>query len=84
MEIKHRKEENRFYTEVEGFTGYVEYRIHDGGLDIVHTIVPDEIGGRGIAAELVAATYEYARSQGLKPIATCSYAIAWLERHPKY
>ena len=81
MEIKHEIEEHRFYTEVEGYTGYVEYWIHDGGLDILHTIVPDEIGGRGIAAALVAAAYDYAREKGLQPLATCSYAVAWLEMH---
>lgn len=84
MEIKHLKELNRFTVEVDGYTARVDYKLADGGLDIRHTIVPDEIGGRGIASALVRAAYDYARAEGLKPIATCSYAVIWIQRHPEY
>ncbi len=82
--IIHHEAEHRFYIETDGHTGYVEYRINEGKLDILHTIVPSEIGGRGIAGALVKAAYDYALSKGMKPAATCSYAEKWLERHPGY
>lgn len=82
MEILHDKERHRFSTSADGKTGYVTYDIHDGGLDIRHTVVPEEIGGRGIASALVKAAYDYARGKGLACIATCRYAAVWLERHP--
>ena len=84
MEIKHEKDLCRFEVEVDGYKGYVDYKLVDGGLDIRHTIVPKEIGGRGIASALVKAAYDYARAEGLKPVATCSYAVTWLQRHPEY
>ena len=84
MEIKHNKDKGRFALEVDGYTGYVDYQLVKGGLDIRHTIVPKEIGGRGIASALVKAAYDYARTEGLRPIATCSYAVTWLQRHPEY
>ena len=84
MEIIHIPENSRFQTTVDGVTAHVSYKIADGGLDIRHTIVPEEIGGRGIASALVKAAYDYARSQGLKCVATCRYAAIWLERHPEY
>lgn len=74
MEITHLPEDNLFKTVVDGYTAYVTYIIRDGKLDIRHTIVPPEIGGRGIAAQLVKATYDYALQHHLQPIATCSYA----------
>ena len=49
-----------------------------------YTIVPSEIGGRGIASALVKAAYDFALENALKPIATCSYAVVWLQRHPEY
>lgn len=82
--IKHLPEQNRFETVVDGYTGYVTYRVADGKLTINHTIVPQEIGGRGVAAELVKAAYDYAKEHDLKPRATCAYAVAWLKRHPEY
>lgn len=84
MEIKQDIQNNMFLTKVDGYIAYVTYRIYDGQLDIRHTIVPPEIGGRGIAAQLVKATYDYALQQHLKPVATCSYAVIWLQRHPEY
>ena len=42
------------------------------------------IGGKGIASALVKAAYDYGRCKGLKAIATCSYAVVWLQRHPEY
>ena len=81
MEIVHRPEENRFVAEVDGFTAYVEYQLGEGSFDILHTIVPKEIGGRGIAGELVRAAYDYAEAQGWEKLSSCSYAARWLERH---
>ena len=45
--------------------------------------MPQPIEGRGIAAALVKAAYAYALANGMKPKATCSYAVKWLERHPE-
>ncbi len=84
MQINHLEEKKRFETVEDGVTAYVSYRIENGELDIRHTIVPEAIGGRGIASGLVKAAYNYARSAGLQPVATCSYAVSWLERHPEY
>ena len=82
--MKNDVEKGRIWTEVEGYVAYVDYRVADQVLDVRHTIVPKEIGGRGIASQLVKAAYDYAAEQGLQPVATCSYAVKWLERHPEY
>ena len=81
--IEHQPEQKLFKTEVEGRTAFVQYRLLNGGLDIIHTIVPRPLEGHGIAAALVKAAYDYAVANGLKPKATCSYAVAWLQRHPE-
>ena len=53
MEVKHNVDQMKFWTEVDGYEAHVAYQLHDKGLDIRHTIVPTEIGGRGIASALV-------------------------------
>lgn len=83
-DIVHDTAGRRFTTTVDGHTAHVAYDLHDGALDIRHTIVPTEIGGRGIASTLVRAAYDYATAEGLRPMATCSYAARWLDRHPEY
>lgn len=82
--IHHSPGTRRFTTSVDGHEGYVEYSRHDGTLSIDHTVVPPAIGGRGIAGDLVKAAVEYARSEGLKVHPACTYADAWMQRHPEY
>lgn len=81
--ITHYPQQNRFDTIVEGETAHVEYRLVEESLDIIHTIVPKPLAGRGVAAALVKEAYRYAIANKLKPKATCPYAIMWLQRHPQ-
>lgn len=83
-EVKHDDRQCVFYVDADGHRATAHYRCTADSLDIDHTLVPPEIGGRGIASLLVGAAYDYARSRGLRPAATCVYAAAWLRRHPEY
>jgi predicted GNAT family acetyltransferase len=49
-----------------------------------HTLVPSEIGGRGVAAKLVEALVHDAREQGFKIDPQCSYVAAAFKRHPDW
>ena len=49
-----------------------------------HTLVPPEIGGRGIAAALVDALVADARSEGFTIVPACSYVAAQFKRHPEW
>ena len=81
-ETIHRPDSHRFEIHEDGLVAYVEYYIHDGAIDILHTIVPIRLENRGIGSALVRAAYDWGRSEGLAPAATCSFADAWLRRHP--
>ena len=82
--IRHDANDRRFSTVVEGSRGYMEYERVDEVMVLTHTIVPKEIGGRGIAGQLVRAALDFAREQGLKVRPECSYADAWMRKHPDY
>ena len=83
-EILHEVPEQRFVTQAEGHAARLDYIEDEGRLTITHTIVPPEIGGRGIAGELVRAALAYARDAGLKVDPQCSYADVWMRRHPEF
>lgn len=51
-------------------------------MTITHTEVPVAVGGRGIAGALVQSALEMARANGWQVIPACSYAAAWIKRHP--
>ena len=76
MEVHHDEAQKKFWVEVDGYKADMSYHLKEGHLDI--------IGGRGIASMLVKTAYDYARHKGLKPMATCAYAVRWLQRHPEY
>ena len=83
-QITHSKETHRFEINAGEDTAYVEYTLHDDNLDIEHTFVPKAWEGQGLAGALVKAAYDYALANNLKPVGTCTYAVAWLKRHPEY
>jgi uncharacterized protein len=80
--IEHDVSARRFSTEVEGLQAVLDYTLCDGVMTITHTGVPQPIAGRGIAADLMRATLNAARSAGWKVDPACSYAAAYLRRHP--
>lgn len=83
-DIRHLASDHRFEAMVDGFTCELDYTLHDKVMTITHTGVPAEVGGRGIASELVRAAYECARRDGWKVVPACSYARIWNLRHPEY
>ncbi|MBN8261522.1 MAG: N-acetyltransferase [Xanthomonadales bacterium] len=82
--IRHDAAHHRFTTEVDGHAAYVEYVPGTSAIAITHTIVPPAIGGRGIAGELVRAALLHARNEGLRVDPQCSYADAWMRKHPEF
>jgi len=49
-----------------------------------HTLVPHEIGGKGVAGKLVEAIVADAREHGFKIVPACSYVEAAFRRHPDW
>lgn len=49
-----------------------------------HTLVPREIGGRGVAGQLVDALVADAREQHFTIVPACSYVAAAFDKHPEW
>ena len=84
LDIRHDRAAQRFETRVDGALCELDYRLADGVMTITHTGVPPALEGRGIASALTLAAMEAARSEGWRVIPACSYAAAWLRRHPEF
>ncbi len=84
LQIVHEVQAQRFITRLDGHEAELVYRVRDGRLTIVHTGVPEAIGGRGVAAALVQSVLEYARAGQLRVVPACSYSAAYIRRHPEY
>jgi uncharacterized protein len=59
--------------------------VERGGARVAeHTLVPPEIGGRGIAGQLVKALVADAEALGFKVVPECSYVAAAFDKHPEW
>jgi uncharacterized protein len=79
--IHHDQNAHRFTTEVDGYRAELDYTVAGRVMTITHTGVPQAIGGRGIAAELMRAALDVARESGWSVNPECSYAAAYLKKH---
>jgi len=73
--------ENRLFilTKPEG-EAHIEYKLEDGTLTVLHTVVPEALKGKGLGAELAAAAAAYAKENGFKLASECSYMSAWMKK----
>ena len=76
--------EHRFEVTVEGQTAFVAFRRFPGVIDYIHTIVPPELGGRGIGSALARHALDYAAQHKLKVIPSCEFIYAYIVKHPEY
>jgi predicted GNAT family acetyltransferase len=83
IEIVHNAAKSRFEAQVDGELCRLDYRIVGDAFTINHTEVPPSLGGRGLGGKLVAAAVAFARASKLRVVPNCSYARAWIAKHPE-
>ena len=76
------QDESRFEVTIDGALAELVYRRRADRLVLVHTEVPDSLGGRGVGGLLVRAAVDRAARDGLTIVPLCPFARSWLERHP--
>jgi predicted GNAT family acetyltransferase len=81
-EISDDEDHHRFVYVEEAVEAQLVYRAERDRLYLLHTEVPDALGGRGIAGRLVRAAVDRARRTGETVVPWCPYARRWLRDHP--
>lgn len=72
---------HRFETTVEGEQATLDYTLDGATMTIAHIHVPEAIAHHGVAAALMRAALEAARSHGWRVVAHCPYAAFYLRQH---
>jgi len=84
LHITDNTKEQRFETPVGDKLAIIVYRWQNGKLALMHTEVPPEAEGKGIAAKLAKFAFEQAKQQQRKVLVYCPYVSSYLKRHPEY
>jgi predicted GNAT family acetyltransferase len=74
--------EERFELREDGHLAELVYHVHGDRLTLIHTEVPEALGGRGLGGVLVHAALDRARRDHLTIVPSCPFARGWLEKHP--
>ncbi len=84
LDIQHDPQRGRFTIPLGDAQAELDYFIQGKDMVFTHTGVPAQHEGQGIGSRLAKAGLEYARQQGLHPVAWCSFIEVYLRRHPEY
>jgi len=82
--VTHDVAKRRFEAVVDGEHCTLDYDFAGTTMTITHTRVPEPVEGRGIAAALMEAALTHARASGWRVVPRCSYAVAYLAKHPQW
>ncbi len=83
INVEHQPANRRFTAVVDGEEAVLDYTLAAGVMTITHTGVPRPIEGRGIAGQLMREALIAARVNGWRVVPACSYAAAYMEKHPE-
>jgi len=82
-ELIHNENECKYEYHIDGYTAYITYDDQDGNMHLTHTIVPEELAGKGLAKMLLEDVLEQIRKAGKKAVAQCSYIVKYQEKNPE-
>jgi predicted GNAT family acetyltransferase len=84
IELVNNEAIHNFELVVDGYRSFIDYKTRDNKIYLIHTEVPAELEGRGVAAAIVEKTLTYIEQKGLKLVPLCAYVQFFLKRHPEW
>jgi len=81
--LKHNAEACKYEYHIDGHVAYITYDDQNGNMHLTHTIVPEELAGKGLARILLEAVLEEIKKDNKKAVAKCSYIVKYQEKHPE-
>ncbi len=74
-------EEGRMWAKTAHGEAELNYRIRGNNMIIYHTGTPEEDRGGGVAAELTARAFEFAKENNLKIVPACPYTQYYIKKN---
>ncbi|CAN5401462.1 hypothetical protein BH24ACT9_BH24ACT9_11210 [soil metagenome] len=85
IEITDNVETQRFEAHVDGQpAGFVEYRVRDRQIALVHTQVEDAFEGKGVASTMVKGALGRVAESGMELLPVCPFVASYVTKHAEY
>ncbi len=81
--VKHNRDNLRFEIHEDGEIAYLEYRFYKKDIALMHTVVPDFMGGKGVASALAAFAFEFAKTEKKPVMVYCPFVSSYIKKHPE-
>lgn len=74
----------RFEIACDKNVAFLEYKVIGSLMTLVHTEVPEDLGGKGLGGKLVKFALEHAKRNNFRVVAHCEFAHSYILRHKEY
>jgi predicted GNAT family acetyltransferase len=74
----------QFEMPVDGYKAIITYEEDHFTISLLHTEVPPELEGRGVATAIIEKTLTYVEKNHLRLIPLCPFIIIYIKRHPQW
>jgi predicted GNAT family acetyltransferase len=83
LQIDDNPEQHRYEALLDGkLAGFIQYRLQDGRMTMVHAEVEPAYEGQGVGSELAKVALADVRARGLKLVPRCPFIASYVQRHP--
>lgn len=85
MNLINNKTEKQYEFHIDGFTPKIEYIInHENNVYLTHTEVPKQLGGRGIATQLVEQVLADIEANHQRVVPLCPFVSNYIRKNPEW
>ena len=84
LTIENNQAAQRWEAHVDQHLAVAEYRRRGDTIFFIHTEVPRELEGQGVASKLIKTALDDARAQHLAVVPFCPFVAGYIRRHPDY
>jgi len=84
LQVIKNDETKRFELTVDGHIAFIDFKQEDQIIKLIHTEVPEELAGRGVAAALVEKTLVFLEDNDFSLYPYCPYVFAYIKKHPAW
>nr|WP_199080206.1 GNAT family N-acetyltransferase [Pedobacter sp. ASV19] len=82
--ITNNTREQQFEIESNGLKATLTYRFYKHDIALMHTFVPEQLSGMGIASMLAKEAFAYAKEIKRPVMVYCPFVAGFIKKHPEY